>query len=221
MSLKPSKKSDAKKSWMTSGRDKPKKLQLGHHLIVTEGTKTEPNYFYGLKKAIEQNNRNDKLHIEGQGAHTTELMIRAKRLVQRAGVPFKHVWLVYDKDDFPASEFNDVVSLCKAASNDETEYHAIWSNQCVELWYLLHFGLYQMDIHRDDYFPKLSNQLGKIGAGDYAKNRTDMFEVLIPYLDTAIANADKLSVLNENKTPASSAPGTQMHTLLRYFKPYI
>ena len=45
MSLKPPKKSDLDKSWMKARRDKPKKIQPEYHLIITEGTDTEPAYF--------------------------------------------------------------------------------------------------------------------------------------------------------------------------------
>ncbi len=49
MSLKPPKKSDLDKSWMKARRDKPKKIQPEYHLIVTEGTDTEPAYFGAMK----------------------------------------------------------------------------------------------------------------------------------------------------------------------------
>ena len=44
MSLKPVKKSDQNKSWMQPRRDRRKMIQPEYHLIVTEGTKTEPPY---------------------------------------------------------------------------------------------------------------------------------------------------------------------------------
>jgi AAA15 family ATPase/GTPase len=48
MSLKPQKKSDLDKSWMKKRRDKPIKIQPEYHLIVTEGTETEPQYFNAI-----------------------------------------------------------------------------------------------------------------------------------------------------------------------------
>ena len=50
MSLKPLKKSDLGKDWMTKRRDAKKSIQPEYHLIVTEGIKTEPNYFNAIKK---------------------------------------------------------------------------------------------------------------------------------------------------------------------------
>jgi len=52
MSLKPPKKSDLDKSWMKARRDKPKKIQPEYHLIVTEGTDTEPAYFGAMRDVI-------------------------------------------------------------------------------------------------------------------------------------------------------------------------
>ena len=57
---------------------------------------------------------------------------------------YKHVWIVYDTDDFPAEHINEVQNLCEINSNEETEYHALWSNQCIELWFLLHFCYFNL-----------------------------------------------------------------------------
>lgn len=48
---------------------------------------------------------------------------------------YKHVWIVYDTDDFPAKRINKTNELCINMSTEETQYHAIWSNQCIELWF--------------------------------------------------------------------------------------
>ena len=223
MSLHPGKKSDADKSWNKPRRDKPRKMQIGQHLIITEGTKTEPLYFGTLKEIIKVKTGQDKVMIQGLGMNTTALFEFGKELSGRAGFPFEHIWLVYDKDDFPAEHFNRVVALCEAENkiNEETTFHAIWSNQCIELWYLLHFSFFQSDIHRDEYYGKLDEQLRKIKAGAYKKNREDMFMVLLPCLDNAIRNSEMLEEWNTGKTPAESAPGTQMHVMMKMFKPYI
>lgn len=47
MSLKPPKKSDLGKSWMKNRRDKARMIQPEYHLIASEGTETEPQYFGG------------------------------------------------------------------------------------------------------------------------------------------------------------------------------
>lgn len=52
MSLKPPKKSDLDKSWMKPRMDRQKKIQPEYHLIITEGTSTEPAYFGAMKEII-------------------------------------------------------------------------------------------------------------------------------------------------------------------------
>ena len=74
MSLKPVKKSDQNKSWMQSRRDRRKMIQPEYHLIVTEGTETEPPYFNAMGIVI-NNNYPDKIivfpakkHLRKKGA---------------------------------------------------------------------------------------------------------------------------------------------------------
>ena len=104
---------------------------------------------------------------------------------------------------------------------EETTYHAIWSNQCIELWFLLHFSFMQSDLHRSSYWPKLTEILSAQGLGPYEKNRADMYQILFPYMNAAIANAEKLDKINDGKLPSASAPGTKVHVLVKKLKPYL
>ena len=58
MSLKPPKKSDLDKSWMKPRMDRQKKIQPEYHLIITEGTSTEPVYFGAMKEIINRTYHN-------------------------------------------------------------------------------------------------------------------------------------------------------------------
>ena len=175
MSLKPPKKSDLGKSWMKDRRDKARMIQPEYHLIASEGTETEPQYFGAIQKIINTKYRDRiQLKVEGIGDNTVNLLMKARQYVQNNGIVFKHVWIVYDTDDFPAENIDMVAQLCEEYSaQGETIYHAVWSNQCVELWYLLHFMYMDTDIDRSRYWPKLSDWLKNIGAGSYEKNRPD------------------------------------------------
>ena len=148
--------------------------------------------------------------------------MKARQYVQNNGIVFKHVWIVYDTDDFPAENIDMVAQRCEEYSTQgETIYHAVWSNQCVELWYLLHFMYMDTDIDRSRYWPKLSDCLKNMGAGSYEKNRPDMYEVLRPYMDIAIANAKRLDKQNEGRKPSESAPGTKVYELVEMLRPYL
>ena len=222
MSLKPLKKSDIGKDWVRDERYTKKiEIQPEYHLIVTEGTDTEPNYFEAIKNIInEKYSDRIVLKVEGKGDNTLGLFRKAQ---QSAAGPndYRHVWIVFDTDEFPVDHINRTVELCNNTEGNPTRYHAIWSNQCIELWFLLHFGFYQSDIHRSEYWPKLTKWLTNIGAGTYSKNRDDMYEVLRPYLDIAIANAKRLDAQNEGRTASLSAPGTKVYELLEMLKPYL
>lgn len=222
MSLKPPKKSDMGKAWMQSRLDRVKKIQPEYHLIVTEGTDTEPAYFGVMRDIINQQYR-EKIQMEvfGEGDNTLNLFKKAKEKAMENANIYRHVWVVYDTDDFPAEHTDRVVRLCRESSTEETEYHAIWSNQCVELWYLLHFSFMQSDLHRSEYWLKLSDWLTGIGAGKYEKNRTDMYRVLRPFMDYALANAKRLAVINRGKMPSQAAPGTQVYKVVEKLKPYL
>lgn len=222
MSLKPPKKSDLNKSWMKKKPDRVIKIHPEYHLIVTEGTDTEPAYFGAIKEIINKRYP-EKIHLDvlGEGDNTISLFGRAKLLAGNNSNVYKHVWIVYDTDDFPADHIDRVLQLCVENSTEETTFHAIWSNQCIELWFLLHFSFMQSDIHRTEYWPKLTEHLKQIGAGEYMKNRKDMYQILYPYMNYAIGNAKRLNALNEGKLPSKAAPGTKVYELIEVLKPYL
>lgn len=57
--------------------------------------------------------------------------------------------------------------LCAQNTTDETQYHAVWSNQCIELWFLLNFSYFHSDIYRKEYWPKLPDWLQSLGKGEF------------------------------------------------------
>ena len=222
MSRNAPKKSDMGKAWIKPRRNIGQMISPEYHLIVSEGTDTEPMYFRSIKDIVESKYRGRIfLDISGKGENTVNLFNHAVNDVVNSNIVYKHVWLIYDKDDFPSEHFDKTAELCESAGSEETAYHAIWSNQCIELWFLLHFMFLQADLHRNEYWPKLTEQLNAIGKGDYTKNRSDMFEILRPYMDDAVRNAIKLQEINQGRTPTRSAPGTKMHLLIDSLKPYL
>lgn len=222
MSLKPPKKSDLNKGWMQPRRDRAKKIQPEYHLIVTEGTDTEPAYFGAIRDIVNRRYK-EKIHLNvvGEGDNTLSLLGKAQKRAIANPNGYKHVWIVYDTDDFPADHIDKTAQQCSALSTEEIQYHPIWSNQCIELWFLLHFSYMQSDLHRNEYWPKLSECLVSLAAGEYDKKRTDMYELLYPYMDYAIANAKRLEEKNYGKPPSRCAPGTKVYELIEVLKPYL
>ena len=222
MSFKPEKKSDMNKAWKRSRRDRARLISPEYHLIVTERTKTEPQYFRSISEVINKK-YHDKIQLEihGERKDTLRLLDKAVSRVRNSIKVFRHVWLVYDTDDFPPERINQTAEECKKLTTDETIYHALWSNQCIELWFMLHFNLVESDLHRSEYIPKLTEWLNQIGKGEYEKNREDIYDTLLPYLNDAIRNAKKLDEYNRYRTPSNAATGTKVYELMELLKPYL
>ncbi len=43
------------------------------------------------------------------------------------------------------------------------------------------FETLQSNLHRTSYWPKLTEILTSLGYGEYKKDRTDMYHILLPY----------------------------------------
>lgn len=126
MSLKPPKKSDLNKTWMKKKPDRAIKIHPEYHLIVTEGTDTEPSYFGSIKEIInKQYPEKIQLDIFGEGDNTISLFEKAKVLAENSSNVYKHIWIVYDTDDFPATHIDRVLQLCTENSTEETTFHAV------------------------------------------------------------------------------------------------
>lgn len=204
----------------------PRTVLPERHLFVTEGTKTEPNYLKGLVDVICRNYgeaARRQFEIKPEGDNTLYLLQRAEAYLQNEGDEYQHIWIIYDKDDFPACDFDNTVKRCEALSkrykaDEGPQYHAIWSNQCVELWFLLHFNYLDTDIDRAQYRAILSDKLGR----HYEKNDKEILDVLLPRTDRATRNAKKLmEKYDKDAPPSQKAPGTNFYELVEHLRGYL
>lgn len=197
------------------------------HLFVSEGTKTEPQYIKGLINYICQQlgeQARGQFEIIGDGSCTLTLLKKAEAHQKNDSDGFQHVWVIYDKDDFPPDAFDNTENRCKALNKryeeqgTELKFHAIWSNQCVELWFLLHYIYLDTDIPRDDYYDKLSKHFGY----EYEKNDDRTFQTLLPHLKTAMKHAKKLmNTYPDDYPPSSKEPCTNFFELIEEFRAYL
>lgn len=154
--------------------------QRKRFLILCEGAKTEPNYFYGFRL------RREIAEIEGVGRNTLSLVeeaIRKRDEFLAQGIEFDQTWCVFDRDSFGAQLFNEAIRRARAAG-----MHVAYSNEAFELWYLLHFDFHTSALSRAQYGGMLTQRLGS----DYRKNREDIYQVLLPRQGDAIRNARRL-----------------------------
>ena len=61
---------------------------------------------------------------------------KAEEYVRENKITKGQIWCVYDKDSFPSCDVNGVVQRANMLNqkNPELQYHAAWSNECIEFW---------------------------------------------------------------------------------------
>jgi len=179
------------------------------YLIVCEGEKTEPAYFNALKNDLPKGIVT--IEVFGAGDHTTNLVEAAKQKRKQAVKnmqPFDRVWVVLDRDSFPADRFNAAVEMAK-----QEEMGCAYSNEAFELWYLLHFDFIDTGISRSQYGEMLTAYLGF----EYQKTATNIYKTLQEKGNQkkAIKFAEKLEKLHADTSPADANPCTKVHLLVK------
>ena len=165
------------------------------------------------------------IEIEPCAAETMRVIGMAERYVAKNKITKGQIWCVYDKDSFPASDFNGVVQRAENLNkeNAELQYHAAWSNECIEFWFLLHFAYYTSNNHRTEYVSFLNDRFKELGLGKYQKNMTNIFDILAekgnPKL--AIRYAKRIIKDGKGKTPTELAPGTKVYELVEELAKYL
>ncbi len=191
-------------------------------LIVCEGKETEPNYFKSLFNYVNlKSDRKINYVIKGEGRNTESLVSSVDDyfsfvddLKQKKKIPYGKVFVVFDMDSFGKGQFNNAIFTASRSG-----YIPIWSNECFELWFLLHFNLLESNITREEYFSKLSEIFGT----KYKKS-DDHFALLNTEvnLKNAMRNAKQLYCKTENiKSCANRAPSTTVFQMVEEIEDYI
>ncbi len=198
------------------------------YYIFCEGEQTEPLYFEGFKRLIENNPIYKDMvliEIEPCAAETLRVIGMAERYVRKKGIDRGQIWCVYDKDSFPAKDFNGVTERMDKLNleNQNVQYHAAWSNECIELWFILHFAYYTSNNHRAYYIKFLNDKFSELGIEKYQKNMRNIFGILMekgsPRL--AIRYAKRIIEDGKKKTPTDIAPGTKVYELVEELMKYL
>jgi hypothetical protein len=113
----------------------------------------------------------------------------------------------FDKDGFSQQQFNRSFDLAKPFS----DMLPCWSNECFELWYLLHFCYRDTGVGRDEIYERLSKcHLSR----EYDKSDISVFDQLKPRLQHAINNAKRLAYENTIHREPQRNPSTRVHELV-------
>jgi RloB-like protein len=175
-------------------------------LIVCEGKKTEPYYFksFRVPKAV--------VAIEGAAGDPTRLVNSAYKLANED--EYDQVWCVFDRDEgaWTAQNFNNALQNAKTYG-----FHVAYSNECFELWYILHFEFLNTGLPRSDYEDKLSELLGV----KYRKNDPTIYQQLLAKQQIAIKYARKLLESYSSIDPERNNPSTTVHLLVEALNKFL
>jgi hypothetical protein len=188
----------------------PRKLDVREvkqrFLIVCEGKKTEPYYFksFRVPKAV--------MAIEGAAGDPTRLVNSAYKLANED--EYDQVWCVFDRDEgaWTAQNFNNALQNAKTYG-----FHVAYSNECFELWYILHFEFLNTGLPRSDYEDKLSELLGT----KYRKNDSTIYQQLLAKQQIAIKYARKLIESYNSIDPERNNPSTTVHLLVEALNKFL
>jgi hypothetical protein len=202
-------------------RNKPAKDDIPKILIVCEGKNTEPSYFEQFKLS------GAKIVVLGKGYNTITLVRQAEQLRQKVG--YEQVWCVFDKDDFPAQDFNNAIVMAEGLG-----FGVAYSNQSFEYWLILHFDDHQGGgMHRSNYHDKVNELLkpyGLVYEGEDSKKVTeDMFDLMMEIdektkkrrLDLAIARAKRNYDQFNHAQPAAEESSTTVFRLAEELLKYV
>nr|DAI09311.1 MAG TPA: RloB-like protein [Caudoviricetes sp.] len=207
-------------NWPSSRQSTVRKIG-SNNLIICCGEQTEVNFF---EKVCSEIKRKDKTNVNLNfdiipnpvtPLQMTQDIEKQCLIAQRNSRPYQDVWVVFDKDDFEKDNFDNAISKLEKMSC--ARCHALWSNECIELWFLLHFEYLTADISRKQYREKLTRYLGE----QYEKNNPHIISKILEKkgkISNAISNADKLLTLHKGKSYSNMKPATNMG---EFFKKYL
>lgn len=178
-------------------------------ILFCEGTKTEPNYFKKFPVLSAQ------VQTVGTAHNTMSLIEYGESYLAEHKGEFDEIWFVFDKDAFSDRHFNQAIVYCN--QREDKGYHAAYSNEAFELWYLLHFEMVKRGVSRFQYSEMLAKRLG----APYKKNSTTMYDDLLARQPMALKNAAQIYTKADLSSPAKVDPLTSVHLLVNTLNKYI
>lgn len=181
-------------------------------LIVCEGEKTEPDYFKAFRMTAAT------IKAVGQAMNTITLVNKAisiREADQKRKKVYDQCWVVFDKDDFPAKDFNQAIQLA-----EKNGFHVAYSNQAFEYWFLLHYNLYTGAIHRNQY----KDMLTRLTGMPYSKSEgygAVMYNLLFSRQQQAISNAETVLAEISHGNPAEEESSTTVQRLVLELNKYL
>lgn len=188
-------------------------------LVVSEGSKTEPNYFKEIRIAHRLQTTNVAVQPSKFGTGPIQVVQYAKFLFENGDRQkqiqpraFEHVFAVFDRDDhqtyFEALKLAERLDGNLRNSNKQPiRFRAIASVPCFELWLLLHYTEAHAPLHRDVVLQRVKEYIP-----EYEKGSKNAFSITRERLTTATQRALLLS--ERFNAYAAPEPFTGVHELV-------
>lgn len=189
-------------------------------LIVSEGSKTEPNYFNEIRSSFRLHTANVVVRPSELGTAPLQVVHYAKQLfldgdrhrnIQR--LAFEKVFAVFDRDDHESysNALKTAESLDGKLRNDNKQvirFQAVPSIPSFELWLLLHFENVQSQVDRHEVLRRLKKHISQ-----YEKGYIGTFNMTHEHLGLALSRAEKLG--QHNSAYTHPEPYTAVGTLVQ------
>jgi RloB-like protein len=183
-------------------------------LICCEGENTEPIYFKSFPVTTET-----KVEAIGFGMSKTALVEKVLKLIEgKEQDQDQQIWVVFDRDvtyDNVQQDNQDFDNAIKLANKKNIK--CAYSNDCFELWFVLHDEYLTSAMHRTQLYDKLSQKLQcnyetKGKKEDYSKS---LYQKYLSKQKIAIQNAKRLYELHTGKKHHEQNPCTTVYELVR------
>lgn len=198
-----------KGSRSTGNKRKPKKKVL----IALEDTKSARLYFKKLVK--DKGLSGDIAFADHCGTDPNNVVQAIINDSKAKNTTYERMWAVIDVDSYKKSQVNGAIQRAK-----ELDICIAVSNECYELWILLHFIPISAHHDRVELNKKLDFHFLKNFKKEYSKSSEDVYELIIGKQKEALSNAKKLMISHlQDKgriSPYDENPLTTIYQLVEY-----
>jgi hypothetical protein len=187
--------------------------------IYCEGENTEPMYFKSFPV-----NTETRIEVLGLGRSKTALVEKVIEFCKRDGLisgqanydEDMQLWVVFDYDfhgiPSEAQDYNHAIALA-----EKNGIHVAYSNDCFELWFVLHFQYHTAALTRNEYYQILSEKLN-CNYENEGKTRDfvlSLFKIFISRQPIALQNAERLFKEKEDLIFSDQNPSTTVFRLVK------
>ncbi len=171
-------------------RKKPQRPAFDRLLIVTEGSKTEPNYFNEIRIQGRASNAHIAI-LPSEGTEPIQVVEYAQETFLRTR-EFERVYAVFDRDEHRTynaalRRARELDNTLKNTERQKVRFFAVPSVPCFELWLVLHYKYLTAFSHRDDVI----NQARAYMPG-YFKGMAAIYGKTESHLKDAYIHAERL-----------------------------